>query len=158
MTRMRIASTLPGRYWFTVTSLNGSRGSTYGNTTRNSSATTARISLAEPMTLPGTPPGSLRQIQPYTSIPPQPLVIDGGVPLPTGNGVPSSSAWMTIRCRAVNLGWQVVSVSSRRVGVAPGLSGTGAITATSDGSTISRPGKPSAETASALPLGSPTTR
>src|SRR6185437_682540 len=70
MTRMRIASTLPARYWFTVTSLNGSRGSTYGNTTRNSSATTARISMAEPMTLAGTPPGSLRQIQPYTSIPP----------------------------------------------------------------------------------------
>src|SRR6185312_5488493 len=60
----------PPRYWSTVTSLNGSRGSTYGNTTRNSSATTARISMAEPMTLPGTPPGSLRQIQPYTSIPP----------------------------------------------------------------------------------------
>src|SRR6185437_905347 len=70
MTRMRIASILPARYWFTVTSLNGIRGSTYGNTTRNSSATAARISMAEPMTLAGTPPGSLRQIQPYTSIPP----------------------------------------------------------------------------------------
>src|SRR6185312_5376008 len=73
--------------------------------------------------------------------------------------VPSSSAWMTIRCRAVNLGWQVVSVSSRRVGVAPGLSGTGAITPTFDGSTISRPGRPSDDGFSASPvLVSPSTR
>ena len=43
-------------------------------------------------------------------------------------------------------------MSSLRVGVAPGLSGTGAITPTSDGSTISRPGTPSDDTFPASPV------
>ena len=40
------------------------------------------------------------------------------------------------RSRAENIGWQVVMVIMRSVGVAPGSSGTGAMTSTSVGATI----------------------
>src|SRR5262249_48347321 len=58
----------PG-HGLTVTSLNGSRGSTYGKSTKNSSATAARNRTVQPAILPGSPPGSLRQIQLYTGSP-----------------------------------------------------------------------------------------
>src|SRR3954451_16426173 len=54
----------------TLTSLNGSRRSAHGNTSRKSNANTATRSTALPANLPGRPPGSRRQIQTYISGPP----------------------------------------------------------------------------------------
>src|SRR5215207_8099682 len=52
-----------------VTSLNGSRGSAHGNTTKNSSASTAATSANASTTLTGSGPGRCRQIHPYTHAP-----------------------------------------------------------------------------------------
>ena len=66
---------------------------------------------------------------------------------------------MTNRSRAENFGWQVVRVSSRRVGLTCGLSGTGFRTPTFDGSTIRSPGTPSEPTFVGSPVrASPSTR
>ena len=48
-------------------SLNGRYGSTAGKTTYHSRATAAATSSMEPVSLPGSPKGSLRQIHPYMS-------------------------------------------------------------------------------------------
>src|SRR5919205_617736 len=55
-----------------VTSVSGSRGSIHGKTTKNSSAVAAVISSSDPINFPGSPPGSIRQIQPYIPISPPP--------------------------------------------------------------------------------------
>src|SRR3954471_7728126 len=50
-----------------VTWLNGSFGLAHGKTTRKSNITVANISTRQPRSLPGMPPGILRQIHPYIS-------------------------------------------------------------------------------------------
>src|SRR3954454_18159701 len=62
----------------TLTSLNGSRRSAQGNTSRNSNASTATSSTALPANLPGRPPGNRRQIQTYI------------------NGLRSSASWASV--------------------------------------------------------------
>ena len=57
-----------GPFWLVAPlSLNGRYGSTAGKTTYHSRATAAATSSTEPVSLPGSPKGSLRQIHPYTS-------------------------------------------------------------------------------------------
>jgi hypothetical protein len=98
----------------TVTLLNGSLSSTAGKTTNQSASTAAATSSVLPTSLPGRPPGSRCQIQPYT---PQPSASAGGASPDAFDNRDSSSPKTTYRRRAENFGWQLVNVIMAFVGL-----------------------------------------